>query len=99
MNSMWLGILITLGVWLIGAIIYSSVSSLIIWLLGKLIRFEVNFRGEVTVLAALVVLEPFFVSYTIDHAFTWDLLHFINYNLPQFVLAFLFLRWINRGGE
>jgi hypothetical protein len=85
--------------WFVGAMMYSVANGLIIWLVEKLLSFHVSFKGEIALLATLVVLEPFLVSYTIDKNFTFDWSHFISYNLPQFVLAVLILRWINRGKE
>lgn len=94
---MWL--VMTIVAWLVGATIYSLTSGLIVWLLQKLLSFDIGFRGEAAVLAALVVFEPFLVSYTIDKSFTWDWSHFINYNFPMFVLASLFLWWMKKGEE
>ena len=94
---MWLVMMIV--AWFVGATIYSLASGLIVWLVTKLLSFHVSFKGEVALLATLVVFEPFLVSYTVDKTFTFDWSHFINYNFPQFVLAVLMLRWINRGEE
>jgi len=94
---MWL--VITIFAWFVGATIYSLASGLIVWLVKKLLSFHISFKGEIALLATLVIFEPFLVSYTIDETFTFDWSHFINYNLPQFVLAVLMLRWINRGEE
>ena len=90
---------ITIFAWLVGATIYSLASGLIVWLVKKLLSFHISFKGEIALLAALVVFEPFLVSYTIDKSFTWDWLHFIHYNFPMFVLAFLFLWWMKKGEE
>ena len=94
---MWLVMMIV--AWFVGATIYSLASGLIVWLVKKLLSFHISFKGEIALLATLVVFEPFLVSYTIDETFTFDWSHFFSYNLPQFVLAVLILRWINRGEE
>ena len=94
---MWL--VMTIVAWFVGATIFSLTSGLIVWLVKKLLSFHVSFKGEIALLATLAVFEIFLVSYTIDKTFTFDWSHFITYNLPQFVLAVLMLRWINRGEE
>ena len=86
-------------IWFIGAGIFLAVGWVLGWLLKKVLRLNIDTRGDVLILAALAVIEPFLWHTGIDGKFAVDWTHVINNTVPSFILAIFLLWWINRGEE